>query len=80
MGEFKPIHRARHVDIREDKTDFLVQSEQSKGSVGAARLIHLETSVPDQVNRAHSDQRLVLHDQNRDTWPSRFFYRGETPL
>jgi hypothetical protein len=66
VGELKPIHRTRHVDIREDKTDFLVQFEQSNGSVGAARFINLEASVLDEVNRPHSDQRLVLHDQNRD--------------
>src|SRR5580658_2587259 len=78
--EFKPVHRARHVDIREDKTDFPVQFEQSNGSVGAARLIHLKAGVLDLVNRPHSDQGLVLHDQNRDTWPFRFFHRGGTPL
>src|ERR1700677_4488365 len=64
VGELQPIHRARHVDIRHNKTDFLVQFEQSNGSVGAARLINLEASVLDEVNRPHPDQRLVLHDQN----------------
>src|SRR6202041_2518875 len=69
-----------NVDIREDKTDFLVQFEQSNGSVGAASLINPEASVLDEVNRPHSDQRLVLHDQNRGAGPHRFSHKGETPL
>src|ERR1700733_831521 len=38
VGEFKPVHRARDADIREDKANFLVPFEQSNRCVGTARL------------------------------------------
>ena len=75
--ELKTVHRPRHVDIREDKTDFLVHFEQSNGIVAAPRLLHLEASVLDQDDGPHSDQRLVLYDQNRGAWPPRFTHEGK---
>ena len=80
MGKFEPIHRARHVDIREDQTDFRVQFEESDGRVGAFRLIHFETGLLDRIRRPPSNERLVLHNQNRGVWPFLFAHNEETSL
>lgn len=62
--EPKAVHRARHLDIREDHSYAIGHFEKPDCVVSIHGFDHLKADVPHHVCRAHADQEIVLYDQN----------------
>jgi hypothetical protein len=45
MGQFEPVHRARHVYIREDEPDFRMLFEHTDSFLGISRFVNKEALV-----------------------------------
>jgi hypothetical protein len=66
MGQFEPIHGTRHVDIREDETDFRMFFEPTDGLIGIPSFVNQKASVLELRSVSHPNQRLVFNDENGD--------------
>jgi hypothetical protein len=66
MGQFEPIHGARHVDIREDEADFRMFFEPTDSFIGIPGFVNQKASVLELRNDPHPNQRLVFDEENGD--------------
>lgn len=66
VGEPKPIHRTRHVNVREDGANIATALQKPDGLICVGRLHGGISGVFDHMDSAHPNQHFRIHDQ--DGW------------
>ena len=66
MRERHPVHRARHVDVGENQSDFTVEFEATNGLGGVRRLVNDKAFRFQGGRRVHPNQVFVLDDEDRN--------------
>jgi len=79
-GELQTVHRARHLDIRENHIDVAASFQNVDGFIGTARLDHLESCGGNHIDRVHSQQKFVLDDQHHGAQPGRLLDQAQDGL
>jgi hypothetical protein len=65
-GQLDAVHRAGHVDVGEDNPYIAAGFKNTNRMIGVARLNGVETGRLDDINRSHTEDRFVLHNENDD--------------
>jgi hypothetical protein len=58
--QFRPVHRSRHVNVREDNLNVRAAFKDGYGDVGVRSLDDFKSRIPDCFRRRCADQKLVL--------------------